>query len=52
MHEAALGATVDVPTLEGFARLRVPPGTGAGQRSACAGCGVPSASEGPSRPAI
>jgi molecular chaperone DnaJ len=32
VHEAALGARVDVPTLEGAARLRVPPGTQAGQR--------------------
>jgi len=32
VHEAALGARVDVPTLDGPARLRVPPGTQSGQR--------------------
>ena len=32
MHEAALGAQIDVPTLDGPARLRVPPGTQSGQR--------------------
>lgn len=32
VHEAALGARVDVPTPEGTARLRVPPGTQSGQR--------------------
>jgi molecular chaperone DnaJ len=32
IHEAALGARVDVPTPDGAARLRVPPGTQSGQR--------------------
>jgi molecular chaperone DnaJ len=32
IHEAALGAKVDVPSLDGPARLRVPPGTQSGQR--------------------
>lgn len=32
IHEAALGAKIDVPSLEGTARLRVPPGTQSGQR--------------------
>ena len=32
IHEAALGARVDIPALDGSARLRVPPGTQAGQR--------------------
>jgi molecular chaperone DnaJ len=32
IHEAALGAKVDVPTLEGTTRLRVPQGTQSGQR--------------------
>lgn len=32
IHEAALGARIDVPTLDGSARLRVPPGTQSGQR--------------------
>ena len=41
IHEAALGATVDVPTLDGAARLRVPPGTRSGQRFRLRGHGVP-----------
>ena len=32
IHEAALGAKIEVPSLEGPARLRVPPGTQSGQR--------------------
>jgi molecular chaperone DnaJ len=32
VHEAALGAKIEVPTPEGPARLRVPPGTQSGQR--------------------
>ena len=32
IHEAALGAKIDVPSLEGSTKLRVPPGTRAGQR--------------------
>lgn len=40
VHEAALGARVDVPTLNGSARLRVPPGTVSGQRLRVAGQGV------------
>ena len=32
VHEAALGARIDIPTPEGGARLRVPPGTQSGQR--------------------
>jgi len=32
IHEAALGAKIEVPTLEGPARLRVPPGTQSGQK--------------------
>ncbi len=32
IHEAALGAKVDVPSLDGPVRLRVPPGTQSGQR--------------------
>lgn len=42
IHEAALGATVDVPTLDGAARLRVPPGTRSGQRFRLPEHGVPS----------
>ena len=32
IHEAALGARIDVPAPDGAARLRVPPGTQSGQR--------------------
>ncbi len=32
IHEAALGARIELPTLDGPARLRVPPGTQSGQR--------------------
>jgi molecular chaperone DnaJ len=32
VHEAALGARIDVPAPDGSARLRVPPGTQSGQR--------------------
>jgi molecular chaperone DnaJ len=46
IHEAALGARVDVPTLEGPARLRVPPGTQSGQRFRIRDPGVPSPRDG------
>jgi molecular chaperone DnaJ len=39
-HEAMLGAKIDVPTPNGPARLRVPPGTQAGQRFRLHGRGV------------
>jgi molecular chaperone DnaJ len=42
VHEAALGAKVEVPSLEGSARLRVPPGTQSGQRFRLRERGVPS----------
>ena len=32
VHEAALGARIEVPSLDGPVRLRVPPGTQSGQR--------------------
>jgi molecular chaperone DnaJ len=32
VHEAALGARIDVPVPEGYTRLRVPPGTQSGHR--------------------
>ena len=32
VHEAALGAKIEVPSLDGLARLRVPPGTQSGQK--------------------
>jgi molecular chaperone DnaJ len=40
VHEAVLGARVDVPTLDGPVRLRIPPGTQAGQRFRLSGRGV------------
>jgi DnaJ-class molecular chaperone len=40
VHEAALGARIDVPTLDGTARLRIPPGTPSGQRLRIKGYGV------------
>ncbi len=46
IHEAALGAKIDVPSLEGPARLRVPPGTQSGQRFRLRERGVPSARDG------
>jgi molecular chaperone DnaJ len=42
VHEAALGARVEIRTLDGVARLRVPPGTQTGQRFRLRGHGAPS----------
>jgi molecular chaperone DnaJ len=42
VHEAALGARVEIPTPEGTARLRVPPGTQSGQRFRLRERGAPS----------
>jgi len=42
VHEAVLGARVDVPTLDGPVKLRIPPGTSSGQRFRLRGRGVPS----------
>ena len=41
--EAALGAEVPVPTLEGSARVRVPPGSSTGRRLRLRGQGMPDA---------
>ncbi|HKT81799.1 MAG TPA: J domain-containing protein [Vicinamibacterales bacterium] len=46
VHEAALGAKVDIPTIDGSARLRIPPGTQTGQRFHLRDRGVPSARTG------
>jgi molecular chaperone DnaJ len=46
VHEAALGTRVDVPCLEGRARLRLPPNTQSGQRFRLRERGVPSARDG------
>lgn len=42
VHEAALGAVVEVPTAEGPASLRIPPATQSGDRFRLAGRGAPS----------
>jgi molecular chaperone DnaJ len=42
IHEAALGARIDVPTPDGSMRLRVPPGTQSGQRFRLRERGMPS----------
>ena len=46
VHEAALGARVEIPTPEGAARLRVPPGTQSGQRFRLRERGVASTRDG------
>ena len=46
IHEAALGAKVDVPSFDGPVRLRVPPGTQSGQRFRVRDHGVVSARDG------
>lgn len=45
VHEAALGTRCDVPTLDGPVRLRVPPGTQAGQRFRLRERGLPTGRE-------
>jgi molecular chaperone DnaJ len=42
VHEAALGATIEIPTPDGAARLKVPAGTQAGQSLRLTGQGAPS----------
>jgi len=46
IHEAALGAKVDVPSLDGPTRLRIPPGTQSGQRFRLRERGAPSPRDG------
>lgn len=46
LHEAALGAKIDVPALDGPARVRVPPGTQTGQRFRLRERGIASARDG------
>jgi molecular chaperone DnaJ len=45
IHEAALGAKIDVPTLSGPVKARIPPGTPGGTRLRVRGHGVPSENE-------
>ena len=42
VHEATLGARVNVPTIEGSTNVRIPPGTQSGQRFRLRGRGAPS----------
>ena len=44
IHEAALGARIEVPSFDGPVRLRIPPGTQGGQRFRVSGRGAPSRS--------
>jgi molecular chaperone DnaJ len=46
VHEAALGGRIDVPSPDGGARLRVPPGTQSGQRFRLRERGMPSLRDG------
>jgi molecular chaperone DnaJ len=46
VHEAALGAKIEVTAPDGTARLRVPPGTQTGQRFRIRGRGAPSPRDG------
>ena len=46
VHEAALGAKIDISTPDGAARLRVPPGTQSGQRFRLRERGAPSPRDG------
>lgn len=46
VHEAALGARIDVPSFDGPVKLRVPPGTQSGQRFRVRERGVPSPRDG------
>lgn len=46
VHDAVLGTRADVPTLDGSVKLRIPPGTQAGQRFRLRERGAPTASGG------
>jgi molecular chaperone DnaJ len=46
IHEAALGARIEVPSLDGPVRLRIPPGTQSGQTFRLRDRGVPAGREG------
>ena len=46
IHEAALGATIDIPTLDGMTRVKVPPGSAGGRKLRLRGKGIaPAGSE-------
>jgi DnaJ-class molecular chaperone len=40
LHEATLGATIEVPTVRGAVRLSIPPGSGSGSRLRLKGRGI------------
>jgi molecular chaperone DnaJ len=44
--EAALGAKIEVPTIDGIAAMTLPPGTQGGQRLKLSGMGLPSTKTG------
>lgn len=46
IHEAALGAKIDVPSFDGVVRVRIPPGTQSGQRFRLSERGSPSPRDG------
>jgi DnaJ-class molecular chaperone len=46
VHEAVLGARIEVPSLDGAFRVTIPPGTQAGRQFRIAGRGVPTADGG------
>jgi molecular chaperone DnaJ len=46
ISEAALGAKIEVPTIEGKTLLRIPPGTQSGQKFRLRGKGAPSLRDG------
>ncbi|HEX6464623.1 MAG TPA: DnaJ C-terminal domain-containing protein, partial [Vicinamibacterales bacterium] len=46
VHEAVLGSRIDLQTFDGPVKLRIPPGTQAGQRFRLRGRGAPSANGG------
>jgi molecular chaperone DnaJ len=46
LHEAALGAKIEVPSIDGNTRLRIPPGTQSGQRFRLHERGIPSIRDG------
>jgi molecular chaperone DnaJ len=43
VHEAVLGARIELPTIDGPVKLRIPPGTQAGRRLRVSGRGCPAA---------
>jgi molecular chaperone DnaJ len=46
VHEAVLGARIDIPSLDGEIKLRIPPGTRAGQQFRLRERGAPTAAGG------